>query len=267
MHARLLMCLICGSVVLIGTAARADQRTAAPQPQTYLVGAAVRDITPDYPIRLSGFGSRRTESEGVTVPIHARALAIGSDADGPAVLIAVDTTGVSDALVSEIARRLLPLGVRRERLAVTGTHTHTAPMISGVLPTLFGQPVPPEHQAHINRYTTELTDDLETVAREALSNRRPARLSWSIGKVGFAKNRRTAGGPTDHALPVLAARSPDGTLRAVVTTYANHAVTLSHNFIGGDWPGFAAAAIEDIHPGAVALVSIGCGADQNPNST
>jgi len=129
--------LICG-VVLIGAAARADQRTAAPQPQTYLVGAAVRDITPDYPIRLSGFGSRRTESEGVTVPIHARALAIGSDADGPALLVVVDTTGVSDALVSEIARRLLPLGVRRERLAVTGTHTHTAPMISGVLATLFG---------------------------------------------------------------------------------------------------------------------------------
>ena len=256
--------LICGSVVLIGTVARADQRTVTPQ--TYLVGAAVRDITPDYPIRLSGFGSRRTESEGVTVPIHARALAIGSDADGPAVLIAVDTTGVSDALVSEIARRLLPLGIRRERLAVTGTHTHTAPMISGVLPTLFGQPVPPEHQAHIHRYTAELTDDLEAVAREALSKRQPARLSWSIGKVGFAKNRRTAGGPTDHALPVLAARAPDGTLRAVVTTYANHAVTLSHNFIGGDWPGFAAAAIEEKHPGAVALVSIGCGADQNPTS-
>ena len=84
--------------------------------------------------------------------------------------------------------------------------------------------------------------------------------------MGFAKNRRTAGGPTDHALPVLAVRSPDGKLRAVLTTYANHAVTLSHNFIGGDWPGFAAGAIEQQHPGVVALVSIGCGADQNPVS-
>jgi hypothetical protein len=256
--------LICGSLVLIGAAARAEQRAGAPQPQTYLAGAAVRDITPGYPIRLSGFGSRRTESEGVTVPIHARALAIGADSDGPAVLIAVDSTGVSDALVSEIARRLQPLGIRRERLAVTATHTHTAPMISGVLPTLFGQPVPPEHQARIDRYTTELTDHLEKVAREALSSRQPARLAWAIGRVGFAKNRRTAGGPTDHALPVLSVRSLDGTLRAVLTTYANHAVTLSHNFIGGDWPGFAAGAIEEKHPGAVALVSIGCGADQNP---
>jgi hypothetical protein len=258
--------LICGGVVLTGAAARGEQRAAAPQPQTYLAGAATRDITPDYPIRLSGFGSRRTESEGVTARIHARALAIGGDAEGPALLLAVDTTGVSDELVSEVARRLQPLGIRRERLAVTGTHTHTAPMLRGVLPTLFGQPVPPDHQARIDRYTTELTDHLETVAREALSNRQPARLSWSIGTVGFAKNRRTADGPTDHALPVLAVRSTDGTLRAVLTTYANHAVTLSHNFVGGDWPGFAAAAIEEKHPGAVALVSIGCGADQNPVS-
>jgi neutral/alkaline ceramidase-like enzyme len=256
--------LICGSVVLIGAAARAEQPPVAPQ--THLVGAAVRDITPDYPIRLSGFGSRRTESEGVTVPIHARALAIGADAEGPVVLLVVDTTGVSDSLVSEVARRLQPLGIRPERLAVTGTHTHTAPMLRGVLPTLFGQPVPPDHQAHIDRYTTELIDRLEEVARDALAARQPAHLFWSIGKVGFAKNRRTAGGPTDHALPVLAVRSPEGKLRAVLTTYANHAVTLSHNFIGGDWPGFAAGAIEEKHPGVVALVSIGCGADQNPVS-
>jgi hypothetical protein len=260
-----LISLFCGGVVLFGAAAGADQRTAAPH-QTYLVGAAVRDITPDYPVRLSGFGSRRTESEGVTAPIHARALAIGSDREGPALLMAVDTTGVSDALVTEVARRLQPLGIRRERLAMTGTHTHTAPMLRGVLPTLFGQPVPPEHQAHIDRYTAELTDDLEKVAREALADRKPAHLSWSVGTLGFAKNRRTVGGPTDHALPVLVAKSPDGRLRAVLTTYANHAVTLSHNFIGGDWPGFAADAIEAKYPGAVALVSIGCGADQNPVS-
>ena len=151
------------------------------------------------------------------MPIHARALAIGSDADGPAVLIAVDTTGVSDALVSEIARRLLPLGIRRERLAVTGTHTHTAPMISGVLPTLFGQPVPPEHQAHIDRYTTELTDDLEAVAREALSKRQPARLSWSIGTGGLREepphgrrpHRSRAAGPGREGAGRDAARRGD----------------------------------------------------------
>ena len=148
------------------------------------------DITPDYPIRLSGFGSRRTESEGVTVPIYARALAIGTDADGPAVLIVVDTTGVSDAVVSEIARRLRPLGVRRARLAVAGTHTHTAPMISGVLQTLFGQPVPPEHQANIDRYTRSS----RTISRRSRVTRwRIASRPACRGASGRWASRRTAG--------------------------------------------------------------------------
>ncbi|MCI0705590.1 MAG: c-type cytochrome [Planctomycetia bacterium] len=57
-----------------------------------------------------------------------------------------------------------------------------------------------------------------------------------------------------------------GKVRAVYLSYACHCVTLSHNTIGGDWAGFAASAIEDNFEGAIALVSIGGGADQNPSS-
>ena len=54
------------------------------------------DITPDYPIRLMGYGSRKTESEGVASRLKARALAIGGDdgEGGPAVLVAVDNCAV-----------------------------------------------------------------------------------------------------------------------------------------------------------------------------
>ena len=41
------------------------------------VGVAVVDVTPAYPIRLMGYGSRKTESEGVASPLKVRALAIG----------------------------------------------------------------------------------------------------------------------------------------------------------------------------------------------
>lgn len=70
----------------------------------------------------------------------------------------------------------------------------------------------------------------------------------------------------DHDLPVLAILSPEGTIRGVWANYACHAVTLSHNKVGGDWPGYAQQAIEDAHPGSIALFSIGCGADSNPTS-
>src|SRR5213596_410282 len=75
----------------------ANLPAAAQAPTTYRAGVAKVDITPDYPVRLSGFGFRRTESEGVTQRIWAKALAIDGDGDGgePAVLLTVDNCGVS----------------------------------------------------------------------------------------------------------------------------------------------------------------------------
>src|ERR1700751_5908082 len=76
------------------------------EPQTYQVGVAKIDITPSYPIRLSGFGFRRTESEGVTQRIWAKALAIEEESGKPVILIAVDNVGVPAYLVDEVAARL-----------------------------------------------------------------------------------------------------------------------------------------------------------------
>jgi putative membrane-bound dehydrogenase-like protein len=252
-------------VSLVGLLASAQPAAAAEAPGTYRVGVARVDITPGYPVRLSGFGSRRAESEGVTQRIWAKALAI--DDGEPAVVITVDNLGVPANMVQELAGRLQKLaGLRPERLAVTATHTHTAPMLKGVCPTLFGLPIPKEHQEHIDRYTVELTDNLEKVALAALADRRPARLAWGIGRVGFAVNRRTRGGPVDHDLPVLVVRDLGGKVRAAYVGYACHCVTLSNNKVSGDWAGYAQEAIEDDLPGAVALLSVGCGADSNPNS-
>src|SRR5437879_4125266 len=179
--------------------------SAAAEPTAYSVGVAKIDITPAYAVRLSGFGSRRTESEGVTQRIWAKALAI--DDGEPALLVTVDNLGLPANMVQELAGRLQKqAGLRRERLAVTATHTHTAPMLKGVCPTLFGLPIPKAHQGHIDRYTAELMDNLEKVALAALADRRPARLAWVVGRVGFAVNRRTRGGPVDHDLPVLVVR-------------------------------------------------------------
>src|SRR5262245_45824885 len=113
--------------------------TVAPAPaDSYSVGIAAIDVTPSYPIRLSGFGFRRSESEGVTQQIWAKALAIGDD--NPAILIAVDNLGVPAYMVEDVANRLKKVGVKPERVAITSTHTHTAPMLTNVCPTLFGVP-------------------------------------------------------------------------------------------------------------------------------
>ena len=231
------------------------------------IGVAQVDITPDYPIRLSGFGGRRAESDGVTMKIWAKALAFDGGQNGPAILITVDNLGVPDYLVRQVAEELgKRVGLRRERLTITATHTHTAPMLRDVCPTLFGVPIPSDHQEHIKRYTGELSEKLVRLSERAVQDLQPSRMGWGVGKVGFARNRRTAGGPVDHDLPVLVVQDLRGKERAIYFSYACHCVTLSHNKISGDWAGYAQDQVQRDHPGAVALASVGCGADSDPDS-
>ena len=244
-----------------------------------LVGVSSIDITPEEPIRLTGYGNRTVPTAEIRQRLRAKALAF-SDARGrPSILITIDLIGIPRHVSDEVARRLEGAGIRREQLAVSATHTHTGPMLAGTLPFIFGAPIPPEHQAASDRYTSQLVDRLERVARDALADRRPARVSWSQGRAGFAANRRVLkdgkwtafgvnpSGPVDHDLPVLAVHALDGRLRALLVSYACHATTLEgrDNFVHGDWPGAAQALLETRHPGAVAMIAIGTGADANPN--
>ncbi len=257
-----------GSMVVVlfaSLALAACGEGAEPETGGYRVGVAKIDITPSYPVRLSGFGGRRQESEGVAQHIWAKALVI--DDGHPALLLTVDNVGIPAWLVADLRQRLhKKAGLDPERIAVTATHTHTAPMLKGMLATLFGVPIPPEHQEHIDRYTKELLDNLEAVALAALADRQPANLSWGIGRLSFATNRRTKGGPVDIDMPMLVVRDGNRKIRAIYVNYACHCVTLSFNKISGDWAGFAQELIQQEHPDAIALVSVGCGADANPGS-
>jgi neutral ceramidase len=231
-----------------------------------LVGAASVDITPDYPVRLSGYGSRREPNAGVAQHIFAKALAFGSDQEGPAVLVTVDNCGVPGSMRAEVLRRLAAkTKVRGERFAIASSHTHCAPMLAGVLPNLFSMDIPAEHLAAIERYTRELTDKIEQVAVAALADREPAQLAWGIGKVEFAANRRAfPDKPVDHDLPVLRVTGLDGKVRAVFASYACHCTTVGIDSIHGDWSGCAQEALQREFPGAIALIALGCGGDQNP---
>ena len=64
-----------------------------------MVGVAEIDITPDYPVRLAGYGSRTAESRGVAHRIRANALAIGGDDRSAVVLVTVENRGVMGDIV------------------------------------------------------------------------------------------------------------------------------------------------------------------------
>lgn len=241
-------------------------------------GAADVDITPDYPVRLSGYGSRTTETQTVVQRLHANALVLQWQAEAPAVIVSVDNCGVPAAVRAEVLKRLAAGGktIASERFALHSTHTHSAPVLTGVLPFIFGEDLPADHVKHIERYTEELTTKIVGIVSRALDQREPARLDWSEGKVYFAFNRRLKtetgfqnaqnfSGPTDRALPVLCVKSADGTkLIATHVSYACHCTTLGNNEIHGDWAGLAHEEMELRFPESVCVIAIGCGADQNP---
>lgn len=258
--------LICALGALVGGAPPAIAAEA--EPTHYEVGFARVDITPDYLIRLSGFASRKTESVGVRARIFARAMAIRAISGGePVVLVTVDSIGIPLYMRDEVAHRLLAKKkLANERFAVCATHSHTAPVLAKVLLTLFDQPFPPDQQERIDRYTREITDKIEQAALAALDDLKPGRLAYGIGKVGFSINRRTRGGPVDHDSPVMSVVAPDGKVRGIWVNYACHCVVLSDFKVSGDWAGYAAEELEKQYPDSVALVSVGCGADSNPQS-
>lgn len=244
-------------------------------PQTMDIGVARVDITPEGPIRLAGYASRtKSESEGVIHRLSAKALAFGTDAQGPSVFITVDLVGIPGHVTTKLAEQLSKkIGIDPAQLVICSSHTHGGPEVGNLLTILqyrgdtFGDSLLALNEmVHISQYVDQLAQKLEEVALAAIKDRKPALLAWGQGQAGFAKNRRAQGGPVDPTLPLLSVTDPNGNLRAVLVNYACHGTTLDggENKIHNDWIGEAQKFIEAKHPGVTAMIAIGCGADANP---
>lgn len=265
--------------LLVGTAFLVLQSFASEPGPVLSVGVAKIEITPELPIRLSGYQSRVAEAERAETKLYARALAISGKGEEPVVLITAELIGIGEATSTAVAAGLAAShGLERSRVAVCATHVHTGPALSDVLPYMFSRDLPAEEAGRIERYTTTLREKLLAVGSAALAAQRPARVAWAEGRVEFATQRRSVvdgkwktfglvpEGPADHALPVLRVTDEAGVVQAVFVSYACHCTTLgsADNFVHSDWAGDAAARIEAANRGATALVAIGCGADANP---
>ena len=265
--------LILVSILLFGKISFSQQT--APANGTMEVGVARVDITPDGPIRLAGYGARpKSESEGVLHKLSAKALAFGSDTQNPSILITVDLVGIPYRITKKLTDELSKnVGIDPAHLVICASHTHGGPEVGNLLNILqyrgdhFSDSLLALDQlTHIAQYTEQLSQKLEQVALAALKDRKPALVAWGQGQALFAKNRRTPGGPVDVALPMLRITNPDGSLKAILVSYACHGTTLegSVNKIHGDWIAEAQSDIEARHPGVTAMVAIGCAGDANP---
>lgn len=270
------MCRVVGLslAIVFVTAARGDESSA------WLAGLSRVDVTPIEPVRMAGYGSRDHPSEGIDTPLLVRCLAIKSAAGGqPSVLISVDTIGLPGSMTHQLAEQIKQThGISREHLVFCSTHTHCGPDLVSQLSNIFAKDLSADEVAAGKRYKQQLTAGIIQAVDLALADQAPAELAYAAGQTTFAANRRvlTNGrwtgfgvqpdGPVDHAVPVLRVRGTDGKLRGVVFNYACHCTTLGgkHYNINGDWAGYASANLEATFDDAVAVCTIGCGGDANP---
>ena len=183
----------------------------ADDPPPFLAGFGKVDVTPEKPLRLSGYADRAEPFAGIDAPIFARAMALRSG-DDTFVLVSLDTIGFPPELTETVARRLAEgHGVTRERFALCATHSHTTPQLLKPLLNLYTTPLTDTERARAETYTRELPDRIVGAVDFAIADLSPARLATGVGEVGFAVNRRVLrdgkwigfgvnpDGPVDHS--------------------------------------------------------------------
>lgn len=245
----------------------------AAEASRWKAGVAKVDTTPTGPVRMAGYASRTSPSEGVAHPLAAKALAL-ADAEGHrAVIVTCDIIGLRRQLTERIARRVeAEHGLPRADLAFFASHTHAGPQLVDS-----DEPAREGFQANV-AYTRSLEEKLVEVVGAALGRMTPADLDYGVGRAHFALNRReptprgiklgkNPAGPTDECVPILRIREAGGKTLAVVFGYACHNTTLRPDMkrIDPDYAGYAQDRVEADTPGATAMFVTGCAGDADPH--
>jgi hypothetical protein len=226
------------------------------------------DITPDKPVRMSGYAGRKGLSTGVHDPLYARVVAFESGSKR-LVLVSTDLIGfyqtyepIRDAICDRFD--LKPCEV-----FLTGTHTHSGPT------PMLGEDGHPNNV----EYTQSLKAKLLEAIGQAIEEAGPVAMGAGRGYSPVGSNRREKQpdgsvklgrnpyGPTDKEVVVMKLAKPDGTPVAALFDYATHATSLGpRNLkISSDVLGIAAQFVEKIlGPDVTAPVFAGASGDIDP---
>ena len=242
------------------------------------IGIAVRDITPELPIRLAGYAGRKRAADKLDQPLLVEALALKNLSGERFVFVALDNCEVSHAFMQPVLQQFADkFQLGRGEVAVVSSHTHSAPVLEQTL-TDMAQPSPAESE-RIEKYSRSLQVKLVEVVGAALANCQPATLEQGLGRATFAMNRRVyqgdsvvfgdnPDGPVDWDVPVLRIKGTNGAVRAVLFGYACHGTSVRNGddwyVVSGDYMAYARQHVEAHQPGAVAMFLTAMGADSDP---
>lgn len=214
-------------------------------------GIARIDITPDTPVMLYGYASRKTPSEGIHDHLYARAVAF-ENGGKKLVMVSTDIGSYTDTLYSVIRKSMIvKFGLKESEFFLAAIHSHSSPVVSLDLKKMVESNV---------KYTQTLQQKLLTVVGEALGNLKPVNTGAGVGYSPVGSNRRemtsdgsiTLGrnpyGPTDKEVLVFKMTDTDGKPVGAIFDYATHATSLGpDNYqISGDVLGISEQFVEQI---------------------
>jgi len=220
----------------------------AEQPPVFQVGFARRDITPQAPMPMWGYGDRHDKlSEGVLHKLFAKAIVIQAGGDKVA-LVGLDLgRGPTHAMTGTI-RQQIQQRAGIVHLLISGSHTHHGPCIELLDHKGFGKEKFPAAVA----YNQKLPGLLVEAILEADQNARPARIGVSTREVDWNRNRQSRRKPpaVERMLAVirfdaLAAGRADPPIAVLVNYAAHPTMTDSHLLkFSADYPGFLQDKVE-----------------------
>ena len=236
------------------------------------------DITPEKPVKMSGYGRPEGLSQGVHDPLSARVVA-WENKGKRLVLVSTDILGFYSGTADYLRKHILDeFELKPSELFLSAVHTHSGPELTI-----------DKTKSHANNleYTKGLKDKLIKAIREAFRTMEPVHIGVGAGcsPVGinrremridgtgwpkaskFIKGGRNPYGPVDKGVLVMKVAKPDGTTLAVLFDYACHSTALGNKnyIISGDLLGLAEQFVERIlGPNVTAPAFAGASGDINP---
>ena len=236
---------------------------------SFSAGFARLNITPDYPVPMSGYGDRKDPSKGVHDSLFVRATAF-SDGNNKALLISADVIGFSHDLWNEITDRIQEeLNVRKEFVMLAAVHNHSGPVTR-----VYNE----DSSSAVIRFVGELKDKIVEASRQAITALSPAAIGFGKGTCKMNINRRASNGrgettlgrnpyaPCDNEVAIVRVNVANK-MKGMIINWPCHATVLGQNnyLITSDWPGAAARYVEDKFQGdVIAPITIGASGDINP---
>lgn len=210
----------------------------------FKVGFAQRDITPQAPTPMWGYGARHDAlSQGVLAPLNAKAIVIEAG-DQRLAIVGLDIGRGPTGPMMEKIRKEVSEKAGVGTVMISGSHSHHGPVIELTDAPGFGKGKYDDAVAYSKRLP-ELLIEAIVEAKEKLA---PAKLGVAKRDLELNRNRHTKQTvkPTDPSLAVIRFDGADGKPVAILVNYAAHPVTLPTELLkfSPDYPGALQKRVE-----------------------